>query len=79
MEGARGCENGPTLALSLEEVATTMDRTVLLWGQAFQAASDLLPLVQCSLFSHERSSKTERDFERESRFTFRGAPDVIWR
>ena len=39
MEGPRGCKNSPTLALSLEEVATNMDKTVLLWGQAFQAAT----------------------------------------
>ena len=32
-------KNGPTLTLSLEEVATNMDKTVLLLGQAFQAAT----------------------------------------
>ena len=31
--------NDPTLRLSLEEVATNMDKTVLLLGQAFQAAT----------------------------------------
>ena len=32
-------KNDPTLTLSLEEVATNMDKTVLLLGQAFQAAT----------------------------------------
>ena len=32
-------KNDPTLTLSLEEVATNMDKTVLLLGQAFQGAT----------------------------------------
>ena len=32
-------KNDPTLTLSLEEVATNMDKTVLLLGQAFQPAT----------------------------------------
>ena len=32
-------KNDPTLTLSLEKVATCMDKTVLLLGQAFQAAT----------------------------------------
>ena len=65
-------KNDPVLTFSFEEVATNMDKTVLLLGQAFQAATYYH-------LSHERSSKNERSFEGESRFTFREAPDVIWR
>ena len=38
MEALEDAKNDPNLTLSLEEVATNMDKTVLLLGQAFQAA-----------------------------------------
>ena len=69
-------KNDPTLTLSLEEVATNMNYVAFGVGIS---SSNLPPLVQCSVLSHERSSKTERHFEGESRFAFRGTPDVVWR
>ena len=38
-EALEDIKNDPTLTLSLEKVATNMDKTVLLLGQAFQAAT----------------------------------------
>ena len=38
-----------------------------------------LPMsVHRSLLGHEKSSKTETDLKRETKFAFRRAPDVIW-
>ena len=53
-------KNDLTLTLSLEEVATNTDKTVLFLGR--HSNSDLLPSVQCSLLSHKRSLKTQIDF-----------------
>ena len=70
-------KNDPTLTLSLEEVATNMDKTVLLLGQAFQAATyhHRFNALSSVMKDHRKLKETLK----ESRFTFRGAPDVIWR
>ena len=73
---------------ALEDVKNYL---IVPWGSSYQfgeegvafgaglPSSDLPRTVQCSLLSHERLSKTETHFVGESRFTFRGAEDVIWR
>ena len=69
-------KNDPTLTLSLDEVATNMEKTVLFLGQAFQAATYQRRFNALSAVMKDHRRRKEKG---ESRFAFRAAPDVIWR